>query len=317
MTTSAVRSQPISRSPAQELRTSTAAVRVSFCWMGVRKTLTTEQKSQAAESFGAQGEYLSARKKLLDTSHPAYKAVTAVRGKVKAYWKGCTLPFPEPGVRLIKQAKVASLNDSMLDFRSELDTSVIRLDEHYESLRLAAQRKLGSLYCASDYPVSLRGLFALDWEFPSVEPPDYLMELNPAIYDQEKARVASRFDEAVQLAEQAFVNEFAKLVAHLTERLSGGASSEKKIFRDSAISNLIGFFERFKELNVRSNQDLDQLVEQAQRIVGGVEPQELRDNDGLRQQVATQLSGVQSVIDGMMIDRPRRTIVRNRAVGGN
>src|SRR6185295_14589912 len=90
-------------SSAQWLRETTAAVRVSFTWFGVRKTLTNEQKNQAAESFGAEGDFLSARKKLLDTKHAAYKEVTAIRGKVSAYWKSLTLPFPEPGIRLISR----------------------------------------------------------------------------------------------------------------------------------------------------------------------------------------------------------------------
>ena len=76
------------------------------------------------------------------------------------------------------------------------------------------------------------------------------------------------------------------------------------------------FFERFRQLNVSSNHDLDALVENAKRIVSGVEPQELRDNNGLRQQIAAQLSGVQSVLDGMLVDRPRRRIVRNQTQGG-
>src|SRR6186997_2627564 len=83
--------------PAQHLRNISAAVRVSFTWFGTRKTLTPEQKAQAAESFGAEGEFLSAGKKLLNTRHPAFKAVTAVRGKALGFWKGMTLPYPEPG----------------------------------------------------------------------------------------------------------------------------------------------------------------------------------------------------------------------------
>jgi hypothetical protein len=82
-----------STTPAHRLRLTTAAVRVSLHWFGVRKTLTSEQKTQAAESFGAEGDYLSARKKLLNTNHPAYKEVTAVRGRVLSYWKG-TKPLP-------------------------------------------------------------------------------------------------------------------------------------------------------------------------------------------------------------------------------
>src|SRR5438105_8103457 len=93
-------------SPAQWLRETSAAVRVSFTWLGVRKTLTPEQKSQAAESFGAEGDFLSAGKKLLDTRHAAYKEVTAVRGRVIHYWKSLTLPYPEPGIRLIRQEQI-------------------------------------------------------------------------------------------------------------------------------------------------------------------------------------------------------------------
>src|SRR5438874_4079105 len=100
--------EPASPTPAQRLRASTAAVRVSLRWLGVRKTLTPEQKNQAAESFGAEGDFLSARKKLLDTTHPAYKAVTAVRGQIVQFWKSMSLPYPEPGVRLIQQGKVAA-----------------------------------------------------------------------------------------------------------------------------------------------------------------------------------------------------------------
>jgi hypothetical protein len=299
-------------SSSQWLRETTAAVRVSFTWFGVRKTLTTEQKNQAAESFGAEGEFLSASKKLLDTKHAAYKEVTGVRGKVVAYWKSLTLPFPEPGVRLIRQHEIECFNAQMNSHRDELRAAVRKLDDHYAELKAAARRRLGALYNPDDYPSSLQGMFGVEWDFPNVEAPDYLMQLNPALYEQEKARVAARFEEAVQLAEQAFISEFAKLIEHLTERLRDNGEGERKIFRDSAITNLTEFFDRFRQLNVRSNQELDALVEQAQRVVQGTNPQDLRDSDSLRQHVTSQLSRVQAALDGMLVDRPRRRIIRNQ-----
>jgi len=48
-----------------------AAVRVSMSWFGTRKSLTAEQKAEAAEAFNAEARFLSAGKKLLDTTHPA------------------------------------------------------------------------------------------------------------------------------------------------------------------------------------------------------------------------------------------------------
>jgi hypothetical protein len=165
---------------------------------------------------------------------------------------------------------------------------------------------LGSLFAAEDYPPTLQGLFGIEWEFPTVEPPAYLLELNPALYEQEKRRIVARFDLAVQMAEEAFTGEFAKLVAHLTERISG----EDKTFRDSAVDGLKSFFERFKSLNVHSSSQLDDLVAQAQKAVQGVSPQDLRDSDALRKQVATRLQSVSATLETLLVDQPRRKILR-------
>ena len=297
-------------SPAQRMRMTMAAVRVMFTWLGSRKTLTQEQKSQAADAFGAERAYLSAGKKLLDTSPPAFKAVTAVRTRVIAFWKGISLPYPESGIRLIRQDDISSFTVQMTSLKAELDEAVIQLDARYDELKSAARRRLGSLYNGGDYPATLRGWFDVSYDFPSVEPPEYLRQLSPQLYQQEASRIAARFDEAVQLAEQAFTEELSKLVSHLTERLSGNEDGKPKVFRDSVVENLREFFERFRHLNIRSDQQLDELVVQAQRVVRGVEPQQLRDNQALRQQVASQLSGVQSVLDGLLVDRPRRNILR-------
>src|SRR4029079_8996829 len=158
MSTATVSEREDQVSPAQWLRQISAAVRVSFTWLGVRKTLTPEQKCKAAESFGAEGDFLSARKKLLDTKHPAYKDVTAIRGRVGSFWKSLTLPYPEPGIRLIRQEQIDSFNKQMTTFRTELLDAVACLDDHYAELKSAAQRRLGNLYDPLDYPLSLRGL---------------------------------------------------------------------------------------------------------------------------------------------------------------
>lgn len=309
----ALREEPSTRDgtdAGQRLRASMAAVRVMFTWFGTRKSLSTLQKAQAADAFGATGDFISAGKKLIDTRHEAFRAVTAVRGRAIAFWHALSLPFPEPGIRLVRQADVALLHDRMTLFAADLDEAVAKLDEQYDDLQRAARQRLGRLYNASDYPASLQGLFALSCDFPSVEPPAYLRQLSPELYRQESARAQERFAEAVRLAESAFLDELAKLVAHLSERLSGADDGKPKIFRDSAIENLTEFFQRFRNLNIGSSEELETLVAQAQSAVNGITPQQLRDSGQLRQQLSSQLSVVSASLDGLMVDRPRRNIVR-------
>ncbi|MEZ6093460.1 MAG: hypothetical protein R3C03_04360 [Pirellulaceae bacterium] len=286
------------------------ACRIKFKWFGTSKTLTTSQKSQAAESFGADGRAISAAKRLIDTKHECYRALTSIKSQVNKYWRESSLPYPEPGIRLIRNDAVDEFNSSLISYRCELGNAVLTLNDHYAELKEAARQRLGSLFDAADYPSSLTDEFEVNWDFPSVEAPDYLRRLSPEIYQQECERVQSQFTQAVSLAEQMFQEQLTELVERLVERLSADKSGKPKTFRDSTITNLDDFFARFRQLNIGSNEELEQLVERAQSIVHGVEPQQIRDNDSLRQQIATQMSVVQSSLDGLVVDRPRRNIIR-------
>jgi hypothetical protein len=299
--------------PAQRLRRTAAAVRVHFTWWGVHRTLTTQQKEEVSDAYGADARLLSAGKKIIDVRHEAFRRLTSIRTRVVNYWRGLTLPYVESGVRLIRQSDIEPFVHALEGFRDELVQAEADLNAVYEEMKADARRRLGRLYNPSDYPPEVRGLFNVDWDFPSIEPPSYLMRLNPDLYEQEQQRVAQRFEEAVRLAEQAFVSEFARLVSHLTERLASSEDGQRRIFRDSVVSNLSEFFARFQNLNVRSNPELDQLVEQAQALVRGISPQSLRDNDSLRQHVAARMTQVQTQLDTLIVDRPRRQLIRSAA----
>ena len=166
------------------------------------------------------------------------------------------------------------------------------------------------MFAPDDYPASLRDAFAVTWDFPSAEVPKYLQRLAPEVYAAEQERVAIQFTEAIEMAEAAFLAEMQTLVEHLGERLSGRVDGKPKIFRDSAVSNITSFLERFQQLNIGSSAQLDDLVAQCQDVVQGVEPQQLRDNTNLRSQVATDLGKLRDDLDSVMVDRPRRNILR-------
>jgi len=301
---------------AQRLRTTMAAVRLAFTWLGVRKTLAPEQRTTAARAFHADRELLTASKLILDTKNPAYRAVAAVRSEASTYWRTVTLPFPEAGIRLLPQNSLGMFASTMQTYRERLQEAARELGAQYDQIKSEAQRRLGTLFNTSDYPSTLDGLFDLEVSYPTIEPPNYLMALHPEVYQQEQARVRERFESAVELAEQAFATELQRLTAHLAERLTGLHDGQPKVFRDSAVENLREFFERFRRLNIRSSPDLDALVEQAQQTINGVEPQTLRDSNRLRQMVARDFEQIQAAVGDLLVDRPRRNILRRRGVGG-
>jgi len=165
------------RSAANRLRSTMAAVRLAFTWLGVRKTLAPEQRTTAARAFQADRDLLSATKLILDTKHPSFRNVARVRSEASGYWRAETLPFPEPGVRLLPQNKLTGFDARMSQFRQELLDAARELSGQYEQIKSEAQRRLGSLFNPGDYPTTLDGMFDLEVSYPPIEPPSGISSL--------------------------------------------------------------------------------------------------------------------------------------------
>ena len=55
-----------------------------------------------------------------------------------------SLPYPEPGLRLIRQDKIDGFDAQMAELKDELEEAVLHLGEHYAELKSAARDRLGS-----------------------------------------------------------------------------------------------------------------------------------------------------------------------------
>jgi hypothetical protein len=296
---------------AQKLRSQTLACRLRLEKLGTRKALTTEQRKEAAEPFGADHKSLSASKKILDTRDPAFRAVRSVLSRAKSHWKAMTTPYPEPGIRLIRKASVELFDQFMNQCAIDLDESVKALQAKYPELKDRASVALAQLFDDADYPSRIDTAFGLEWDFPSVEPPAHLKQLHPDLYEAECKKIEARFSVAVEQAEQAFVAQFQHLVSHLVERLKGdgaGGDGKPKVFRDSAVANLNEFFASFRQLDIGSSTKLQQLVAQAEHAVAGITADELRENTDARVTVAASLGQVAEQIDSLMVNKPDRKI---------
>ena len=125
----------LERSAANRLRTTMAAVRLAFTWLGVRKTLAPEQRTTAARAFHTDRELLSASKLILDTKNPAYRSVAAVRSEASSYWRTVTLPFPEAGIRLLHRSSLGMFATTMQTYRERLQETARELNSQYDQIK--------------------------------------------------------------------------------------------------------------------------------------------------------------------------------------
>jgi hypothetical protein len=300
---------PTRREFAERLRQETLGVRLDKSQFGLSRTVTDEQRERMADLFNAEGESVRASKRLLNKRNEAYQRVTGLLNRARQIWKESTVPYPEPGLRLIRREGIEGFDNRMQAVRAELTEAVAALDSVYrDQLLPEAMTTLGQLFDSADYPASLADEFGLEWGYRGIDPPEYLRQVSPKLFEQEQERIRARFEEAVALAEQAFTDEFARMVEHMVERLTPGPDGKSKTFRDTAITNLKEFFARFQSLDVGSNADLQAMVAEAQRAVDGVDVAKLRKDVIARDQIRGAMQGLSQRLESLMVDRPKRRI---------
>lgn len=72
----------------------------------------------------------------------------------------------------------------MQTYRERLQEAARELAAHYDQMKSEAQRRLGTLFNASDAPATLDGLLDMEWSVVPIEPPQYLVALNPEVFRQ-------------------------------------------------------------------------------------------------------------------------------------
>lgn len=302
----------------QATREQTIGCRLSFHWLGQSRAVYGTHLRSAAETFEAEADSLRLSKKLLDARHPHVRALTALRGEAREVWLNRTLPYPEPGVRLLRRDRVGELSERAHDLSVRITLAARNLEADRREILRRAEERLGQLFNPTDYPSNFANSFGLLLTFPPVEPPEYLLGLNPEVYRREQERIRAAFELAVTTAQNEFGDELARLVTHLRERLTEGADGRPHVFRDSALGNVREFIDRVRSVSIETDGALQALLDDTAALLDGVSPGALRQDGALRAHVAEELAGLEEQITvALPARRIRRLADAMPAEGGN
>ena len=64
--------------------------------------------------------------------------------------------------------------------------------------------------------------------------------------------------------------------------------------------------------STRRNMCIAKVVERSRKLIGDVGPDDLRGSAPLRERLGTQLTGIRASLEDLLVDRPRRRILRSR-----
>ena len=220
------------------------------------------------------------------------------------------LPFNIRGVYYIPTSNIQSALEAIESYKTKFWEQVDAFCARYEEYREEARLRLNGHFRETDYPQSskIRDKFGWEMQMMQFSAPSRLQFVSRDMYNRAMIDFHSRIDEFRNSSMALLREKFRELVEHMQERLTLGEDGQRKIFRNSLVTNLREFISDFHSLNITNDTELEEQVNRVGALMNGVEPQQLRDGTALPQMVSMVLNGVKEQVNTMIVDAPRRRV---------
>jgi hypothetical protein len=273
-------------------------------WGATRKIKPSQLSDRPISS-----DWFRANKKLVDCD--ALRPIKKVANMTRSYLSGVSLPFPIHGMVFMPKEMISRVDGKLNEYKEDFNSSVDLFIRRYDDLREMAMVYLGDLFNETDYPVDIRSKFSFVWRFVILDVPNgNTALLAPEVYEREKEKFVQTMEYARELAIVSLRDEFGSMVGRITERFTTGPDSKPKVFKNGTVNNFYEYFETFKERNIFKDDQLAELVDRAQSVLGGRSAESIRSNEALKEQIRGDMQSVENVMTDILT-RPRRKIMMN------
>ena len=272
-----------------------------------------KKASLAQVEVDADKTLLRLSKQLLDS--PELKAIQKLDSEVQGYLR--TVAFSsmfKGGVYLIPLAIVEQVEAALKNFAERRQVLVNAAVDAYPQRTQETSERLGVVHQPGDYPSAKRfeATFTFEWQYVTFDTPTRLKAISAALFEQEREKAAAKLSVVADECRDAMRAGLASMVDRLVERLTPDADGKPKKFTKTAVTNIHEFLASFELRNVTDDAELASVVEQARKVMAGVDVDMLRakngDNDSVRAAMLAQLTGVANMLQPMVVDRGARDI---------
>ena len=199
------------------------------------------------------------------------------------------------GMYLIRKDAVGSVDQAVVDFVNKRKALLDVFEEKYTALREDARNRRGPFFNDSDYPEFslIRAKYRVEGRYLSFNVPQALEKINAEIFQRESEKFRVFFADTAQETRDAARIAFKGLVENLFAQLGNDDSGKPKRFYGSNLVKLREFVEMFLAGgNLTNDDDLKRFVTMARDLLSGVDPEQVRNDKGLR---STLESGINKI----------------------
>lgn len=261
-------------------------------WSGRRYDRVATNTVHSTHETAAQvGNY---NKKLLPNAVELEK-VHSMGGALRKFVTERTLPWLSDGTRIVSGAYYLEFIRELNSRKDELDRAVRTFISAYPKLQVEAQSKLGTLYCASDYPSQdeLAKMFRCKVTvMPVPSSGDFRVELDQNEIDEFNSKMREVEANALKDA----YSRLSEVISKATARLSDKDAK----FKDSLIENVKDLVAIMPHLNIMGDNQLTALTTEVDQVIGKVDAEVMRNNLTDRETVANKLKAIEDKMSVFM-----------------
>jgi hypothetical protein len=211
--------------------------------------------------------------------------ITKFQARARMRHYQLTLPWSDNGLRLLPTTGFMDYKKEMNRCEEEFYRLVDIFLDKYDTLVAGAAFKLGTLFDRTEYPerVHLRRKFSFDLSFtPLPVAGDFRLDIESEVQEELAKQYEARLEQQVSQAQQDAWTRLYESLARIKDRLTLDDSGKRKTFHDTTVTNAQELCELLTQLNVTKDPALEKARAQLEDAMIGVDPKELRKEEGLR-----------------------------------
>jgi hypothetical protein len=274
---------------------STSAMLVEFgvsVWTG--RKLDKKVSREVTDNKHAKRGVASVSKRLLGDC-AELEAVEKCANAMRLKHAENTLPWSDSGLRLLTNAKFIEYQQWVTSAVQEFERLVDVFITAYDWEVAQAQMRLGDMFDRTEYPSgsSLRTKFGVRVNYmPLPEAGDWRVDTEKSTRDMLARQYESYYAAQVQAAMQHVWEKTRASLEKMSERLADADDGERKIFRDTLVSNVEDSLELMRTCNITDDPAMEQVRLKLRAVLTGVTPDALRGSSPLRRKTKAEIDEV-------------------------
>lgn len=282
---------------------SSAAVLIDLSisvWTGRKKDKRASDEITAQKQ--AAKDVASVSKKLLGDCEKL-TAIQKFAGNVRNAHYAMTTPWSDLGLRLCPTSKyINGYELAMSEYQQEFHVLVDAFIKEYDWEVQNVQLKLGGLWVPDEYPTAqaLREKFRFRYAaMPVPEAGDWRLDVGAEAAQVLREQYEKFYGDQFKNAMGDVWRRTYDALNRMSEKLDYSDKEDKKIFRDTLVTNVHDMITMLQEFNITKDPIMHKAAVDLERALSGVTAEALREDAHLRAQTKQQVDEVRKAIDGL------------------